>query len=102
MKTSALYKEVAGIETSLKPGVPLSQQLREERKVIEKTAIGYQKSKGEGLTPDERQGLKALAIKMPHAMAARFRELARAQNISQRELFRRALKKYFKEFEDVK
>jgi hypothetical protein len=102
MKTSALYKEVAGIETSLKPGVPLSQQLREERKVIEKTAIGYQKSKGEGLTPDERQGLKALAIKMPHAMAARFRELARAQNISQRELFRRALTKYFKDFEDVK
>jgi hypothetical protein len=102
MKTSALYKEVAGIETSLKLGVPLSQQLREERKVIEKTAIGYQKSKGEGSTPDERQGLKALAIKMPHAMAARFRELAKAQNISQRELFRRALTMYFKDFEDVK
>jgi hypothetical protein len=49
MKTSSLYKEVAGIETSLKPGVPLSQQLREERKIIEKTAIGFQKSKGEGL-----------------------------------------------------
>ncbi len=31
MKTSALYKEVAGIETSLKRGVPLSKQLREER-----------------------------------------------------------------------
>lgn len=102
MKTSALYKEVAGIETSLKLGVPLSQQLREERKVIEKTAIGYQKSKGEGLTPDERQGITPLALKLPHAMAARFRELAKAQNISQRELFRRALKKYFKDFEDVK
>jgi hypothetical protein len=35
-------------------------------------------------------------------MAARFRELARAQNISQRELFRRALTMYFKDFEDVK
>ena len=62
MKTSALYKEVAGIETSLKRGVPLSKQLREERKVIEKTAIGYQKSKGEGLTPDERQGITPLAL----------------------------------------
>jgi hypothetical protein len=102
MKTSALYKEVAGIETSLKLGVPLSQQLREERKIIEKTAIGYQKGKGEGLTPDERQGITPLALKIPHAMAARFRALARAQNISQRELFRRALTMYFKEFEDVK
>lgn len=102
MKTSALYKEVAGIETSLKLGVPLSQQLREERKIIEKTAIGYQKTKGEGLTPDERQGITPLALKIPHAMAARFRELAKAQNISQRELFRRALTKYFKDFQDVK
>lgn len=102
MKTSALYKEVAGIETSLKLGVPLSQQLREERKVIEKTAIGYQKSKGEGLTPDERQGITPLALKLPHAMADRFRALAKAQNISQRELFRRALTKYFKDFEDIK
>jgi hypothetical protein len=102
MKTSALYKEVAGIETSLKLGVPLSQQLREERRVIEKTAIGFQRAKGEGLTPDKRQGITALAIKIPNAMAARFRELARAQNISQRELFRRALKMYFKEYEDAK
>jgi hypothetical protein len=102
MKTSALYKEVAGIETSLKLGVPLSQQLREERRVIEKTAIGYQKSKGEGLTPDERQGITALTLKIPNAMADRFRALAKAQNISQRELFRRALTKYFKDFEDVK
>jgi hypothetical protein len=102
MKTSALYKEVAGIETSLKRGVPLSKQLREERKVIEKTAIGYQKSKGEGLTPDERQGITPLALKIPHAMAARFRELAKAQNISQRELFRRALKNYFEKYEGAK
>jgi hypothetical protein len=102
MKTSALYKEVAGIETSLKRGIPLSQQLREERKQIEISAIGKRRPKGEGLTPDERQGITPLALKLPHAMADRFRALAKAQNISQRELFRRALTKYFKDFEDVK
>jgi hypothetical protein len=102
MKTSALYKEVAGIETSLKRGIPLSQQLREERKQIEISAIGKRRPKGEGKTPDERQGLTAFGMKIPNAMADRFRELAKAQNISQRELFRRALKMYFKEYEDAK
>jgi len=102
MKTSALYKEVAGIETSLKRGVPLSKQLREERKQIERSAIGNKKAKGEGLTPDERQGITPLALKIPNAMADRFRALAKAQGISQRELFRRALTMYFKDFEDVK
>ena len=102
MKVSALYKEVAGIETSLKRGVPLSKQLREERKQIERSAIGKRKAKGDGRSPDERQGLTAFGMKVPNAMAARFRELAKLQKISQRELFRRALTKYFKDFEDVK
>lgn len=101
MTHSSLSHEVA-IDTAFERGKLLSQQLREERKVIEKTAIGYQKSKGEGLTPDERQGITPLALKLPHAMADRFRALAKAQGISQRELFRRALTNYFEIYEGAK
>jgi len=102
MKISALYKEVAGIETSLKRGVPLSKQLREERKQIERSAIGSKKAKSDGLTPDQRQGITPFGMKLPNEMALRFRALAKAQGISQRELFRRALTNYFEKYEGAK
>lgn len=50
MKTSALYKEAAGIGTSLKPGVPLSKQLGQERKKIEN--LQYRR-KAKALTKDK-------------------------------------------------
>lgn len=90
MKTSALYKEVAGIETSLKPGVPLSKQLVQERKKIEKSAIP---PKGQGI--DQRQGIIAITYKLPSDLAREIKAKAKEQGISQRELLRRALRQYF-------
>jgi len=102
MKIKPLYSEVSGIYTPFVPGVSLSEQLREERKIIEESATDYQKKKAKVLESDRKQGITPVTIKLPIDMAARFRKLAQIQGIPQRELFRRALTKYFKDFEDIK
>jgi hypothetical protein len=99
--TLSLQKLVA--ETAFNQDKPMSQQLREERSQVESSAIrGRCKehdapviAPGLETTKDERLGISPMTVKLPILTAMRIREYSEKHKISQREIFRQAIAKFF-------
>lgn len=78
--------------TPFKHGKSMTEQLIQERKKIERSAIGPGKA---GNIYDHQQGIVAMSYKLPSDLAEKIKSKAKEQGISQRELLRRALRMYF-------
>jgi len=92
MKLKAMPLRPVLESTPFKHGKSMTEQLIQERKQIERSAIPPKKS---ATLADHRQGVTSFNCKMPVELLEKLKDEAKQKGISQRELLRQVIRFYF-------